>query len=157
MQGKMRLKEKAMNLEEAHSFLAAAPVGRLATISENGYPYVVPVHFVYLDNKIYFHCAKEGHKLENIKKTPFVCFEADEMTGIIDADEPCDTSTGFKSVIAFGKAQIVEDESIKIRALKEIIRKYIPESANSPLVQESVAATAVVEIEIEQISGKASR
>ncbi|HHY91000.1 MAG TPA: pyridoxamine 5'-phosphate oxidase family protein [Clostridiales bacterium] len=157
MQGKMRRKDRAMNVEEAYSFLAAAPVGRLATISENGYPYVVPVHFVCLDNKIYFHCAQEGHKLDNIKKTPFVCFEADEMIGIINADHPCDTSTRYKSVVIFGKARVVEDESIKIHALKEIIRKYVPESANAPLVPEILDASAVVEIEIEQMTGKASR
>ena len=148
-------KSRGMNLDAITVVLGQAAVGRVATISPDGYPYVVPVFFVFDGDKIYFHCALEGKKLDNLKAQPSVCFEIDDLI-IVDVSptNPCNGTVYYRSVIATGKASLVGGEE-KARALWLLADKYAGGKATGRMTQESIDGTCVVRIDVEEISGKA--
>lgn len=154
-----RMKEFTMAKEAIDAFLSKAQVGRISTINADGYPYTVAVHFVYRDGKIYFHGLPKGQKLNNISRCPKVCFEADEMTGLLldKLDTPCKADTEYESVVIMGTAGIVADLHNKHRILKDIIRKYAPRLLDEEIPENMVKGTTVVEIIIENITGKYHR
>jgi len=109
-----------MTTKEIDQFLTCARVGRIGMILENGQPYVVPVGYAYADDKIFFHTCNKGLKTTALKRRANVCFEVDEA--LSDASM-------FKSVIAFGTAQIINDKAKMIPYLQKLIDKYrVPES-----------------------------
>jgi uncharacterized protein len=149
-------KGRGMDLDAITGLLNKAQVGRVATVSPDGTPYVVPVNFAFEGDRIYFHCALEGMKLDNIRADPKVCFETDEMTKLyVSQDRPCACGCLYQSVIARGKAGIVGDESRKLHALRLLVKKYAPGKENQAMGDDIVKRTAVVEIAIDEISGKA--
>ncbi|KPU43605.1 pyridoxamine 5'-phosphate oxidase [Oxobacter pfennigii] len=157
MKGMMRRKDREMQRDEALEFLRECHVGRLGTASPEGVPYVTPVNYVFFDEDIYFHCALSGHKLENIKENENVCFEVDELISIVEDENPCEISTKYKSVVAFGKASIVEDDEVRLEALKKLVDKYVSENnVSSKLTIDKMTKTRVVKIKPEIITGKAS-
>src|SRR3989304_6219987 len=108
-----------MTPAEIDQFLTCARVGRPGVSLKDG-PYIVPVGYVYSNGKIFFHTCKEGLKMDTIKRNPNVCFEVDEA--LSDASM-------FKSVIAFGAAEIIDDEEEMIPCLQKLIDKYrVPEN-----------------------------
>lgn len=151
MQGKM--KQHQISFPEIEEILKEQKVGRIATLNQSGYPYVTPIHFVYDNNHIYIHGLRKGEKIDNIKNNPNVCFETEEMTGLILDEQPCDVSTAYKSVIVLGKASLVEGDR-KMDALKAIVRKYTPHLENIPFAENMLKATGVIEIEIKEATGK---
>ena len=105
--------------------LNKAPVGRVATISPDGMPYIVPVNFAFEGDRIYFHCALEGMKLDYIKANPNVGFEADELLELYTTPgKPCGCTSYYRSVIARGRAAIVTDREKKLHALWLLVYKY---------------------------------
>ena len=149
-------KGRGLDLDAITELLNQAPVGRFATVSPDGTPYVVPVNFAFEGDRIYFHCATEGMKLDNLTANPKVCFEADEMTELyVSQDRPCACGCFYKSVIARGKAGIVGDESSRLHALRLLVKKYAPGKENRPMGEDVLKQTIVVEIVVEEISGKA--
>ena len=96
-------------------------MGTLALAENGDYPYAVPLNYVYYNGKIYFHCAITGHKIDIIKKQNKASF------CVIDKDTvvPRKYTTFYRSVIVFGKAEIVEDDVEKMVALKELSYKYV--------------------------------
>jgi len=151
MQG--RMKKYQINKSEIEEVLQKQQVGRLATLNANGFPYVTPVHFIYENSNIYIHGLLKGQKIDNIKNNPNVCFETEEMSGLILDEKPCDVNTAYKSIIALGKAKLVEGER-KIQALRCIVNKYTPHLSNIPFPENMLKATAVIEIEVIEITGK---
>ena len=128
--------------------------GILSTISENGYPYGVPVDFVYINDSIYFHCATEGHKLNNILNNNKVSFCLVGQTQVL----PDKFSTNYESVIIFGKAvEVFNDE--KNMALSEILNKYSPEyiEKGKKYIKNTITNVKVIKIKIEHLTGKARR
>lgn len=115
----MRRKEKMLPNEEMLDIMDTAEYGILSTMGEDGWPYGVPVNFVYNDGKIYFHAALTGHKLDNILHNNKVSFCVVKDVELI----PDDFSTKFKSVIAFGEATEVP-ESGKNDIYRLIIEKF---------------------------------
>jgi len=108
-----------MTPKEIEQFLTCARVGRLGISLESG-PYIVPVGYAYADGKIFFHTCNKGLKMKAIRKNPNVCFEVDES--LSDASM-------YKSVIAFGTAEIIDDREKMIPYLQRLINKYrVPES-----------------------------
>lgn len=103
-----------MSTNEIEQFLSCAPVGSLGVI-HNGNPYVVPLGFGYSNGEIFFHTCYSGLKMDCIKKNPNVCFEVNESL--------TDCSM-FKSVIIFGKAEIIKEEDEMIPYLQKLIDKY---------------------------------
>ncbi|MBS4025785.1 MAG: pyridoxamine 5'-phosphate oxidase family protein, partial [Clostridia bacterium] len=101
----MRRKKQLMSLEDTLAVMDRCTNGVLACLGDDDYPYAVPVSYVYHKNKIYFHSAKAGHKVEAILKNPKVSFAVIDEDTIVGSEY----TTYFRSVIAFGKARIVED------------------------------------------------
>lgn len=150
----MRRKDRQINDNEVIEILVNSDYGILSTVSQNGYPYGVPVSFVFINNSIYFHCATEGHKLDNILNNSQVSFCVVGQNCII----PDKFSTKYQSVILFGIAnEVFEDE--KNIALLEILKKYSPGyiEKGKEHIKNGNKATRVIKISIEHCTGKARR
>jgi len=150
-----RIKNKTDNAE-ALKFLEIANECTMSTISvDNGYPYTVAVNHVLLDGFIYIHCAKVGHKIDNINANNKI-----SLFAIADSyiDEKAYT-TKFKSVHVFGRAYIVEDKDEYKKALYEIARRYTGKffAKAGAEIASAVNKTLVIRIEIDHISGKQSK
>jgi len=144
-----------MTEERAWEFLARQPEGRLATCSAVGFPYITAVNHLVHEGKIYFHCKLTGQKLDNIRTNPRVCFETSCADKIAVAPaRACGCSTRYTSVLAFGVARIVSDNQRKAALLNLLVRKFAAEKPFAPVLEDHVAGCAVVEIAIEEITGK---
>ena len=154
-----RMKEFSMTQEQMEALLERAMVGRVSTNGRDGYPYTVAVHFVYLDGRIYFHGLLKGQKLENLVKDSRICFEVDEMAGILrdKLDTACKADTAYESVVAAGEAFLVEEIPKKGRVLRALTRKYIPDSDDLPMPETRIRNTAVVELIPARMTGKYHR
>ena len=156
MTGLRRADKEIRDRAEVEAFLLEAEVGRLGT-SVGGVPYVVPVNFAYRDGRIFFHGAGEGKKLRDIAANPVVCFEVDEAE-VMPAEGPCDYSYRYRSVIATGRARMLTDVDERADALRAIVEKYA-EGKGAEITRERMerfASLAVVEIEVEEMTGKQS-
>lgn len=148
----MRRKNQALTLEECKEILFKGKTGILSVLGDDDYPYCVPLNFIYLNSKIYFHCAKEGHKIDAIKKHNKVSF------CVIDKDEvvPEMFATDFRSIIAFGKARIMETDEM-MPAILSFTKKYCQKASNDSIEKEinkDFGRLCMVEIEIEHLTGK---
>lgn len=154
MYKEMKRKERSMSLNDAKEFLTRAPVGRLG-LSLNDHPYVVPLHYVYLNEKIYFHCSIEGQKLDYLMKNHRICFEVDEFHGVKKGDRPCLYGAKYRSVIVNGNAKLVLEIGAKMDALKKLMEKYTGNVFTS-FDDKQFIRTQIVEITIDRITGKQS-
>ena len=153
MQG--RMKQHQLLKEEINEVLSCAQVGRIATQNENGYPYIVPVHFVHKDDKLYVHGLIKGQKISNLIQNNKVGFEVDEMGAIIpDFENACDTNTAYKSVIILGSAQMVDDPALKITIQNSIVAKYTPQPSHLSFPEKMMRSTGIIEIQIIECTGK---
>jgi len=148
----LRRKDRAMSYNEAETFLEEQKVGRLA-LTHNDHPYVVPLNYLYLDGKIYFHSAKEGQKNVFLSDNPKVCFEVDELLGFTEGKDECSYAPLYKSVIAYGKASIVKEKTEKINVLSSLVQKYYGLKPD-PFANTMLENTLVVVIEISRLTGK---
>ncbi len=137
---------------EIDAILDEAQIGSLATVNPDGSPYVIPVNYVYHNGKIYFHCALKGKKLDNIKHDPKVCFSVYILDRFVLTKRADNTSVRYRSVVVNGKAKLVNDPIAKMEALVALTDKYNRNS--DPPSFECVSRTGIVEIEIEQVTGK---
>lgn len=128
-------------------FLNSQPAGRIASIDKNGFPQVIPMNFVYAFDAIYMHSHPFGEKLDNIRRNSNVGFEVDRHVCFLPSYyfHPRDASqadTLYISVIIKGKAEIVQDNEQKARALNALMEKYQKEGryealdADTPTVHE---------------------
>jgi len=137
------------------SILETCHVGRLGTITKEGYPMVKPLNFDYHDGKIYFHSAREGEKIDDIKRDGRVCFEVDLPIALVKSKgSPCRAEYLYRSVIVKGKARIVEDASERMFALTRLMKKYQPEGGYGDFLKEKLDLTLVVRVDIEEMTGK---
>ena len=146
----MRRKRQQLPNEECIEILMKNTSGVLAVSGDEGYPYAVPLSYVYHDGKIYFHCAKTGHKLDAIRNNPKASF------CIIDADNviPEKFTTFFKSVIAFGTARIMEGDEMR-GAIEMLAEKYSPNiEGRDKEIDGAYPALAMIEFTIEHMAGK---
>lgn len=148
----MKRKERQLSAELTEKILNKCTSGVLSVIGDDGYPYGVPVSYAYSDGKIFFHCAKEGHKVDAIKNNPKVSFTVIAQDDVI----PEKYGTDFASVIAFGKASFVEDPEEMLRSHIPIIEKYSNEYYDGGIeyFNKAKAAMRMVKIDIEHITGK---
>jgi nitroimidazol reductase NimA-like FMN-containing flavoprotein (pyridoxamine 5'-phosphate oxidase superfamily) len=148
----MRRKERQMSDESAIELLMRGEYGVLSSVDEEGQPYGVPVNHVFDGlETIYFHCAKEGHKLDNLKTNPKVSFTVVGNTQIMDWK----FSTAFESVIVFGIAQEVEGDE-KYLGLRMLALKYSPdfEEEFNKYIDKAIIQTKVMKIQVKQLTGK---
>lgn len=151
-----RMKKYQLSEEEINNLFERAEIGRLATINEDGFPYVISMHFVYYNDKIYLHGLPKGQKIDNINRNSKVCFEIDEFLGNMtdNIKIPCDTEAKYNSIVAFGLAKIVNDINYKREVFNKIVDKYTPQFSGFSLPENMVKGTAVIEIEITSCTGK---
>ena len=152
---KMRRFKQQLTDEEALVVLERGKTGIMSVIGDDGYPYTVPMNYVYADGKIYMHSALTGHKIDAISACDKVSF------CVIDADDvvPQDYSTNFRSVIVFGRARILDDEEKKLASLRLLGDKYNP-GQDEALEREIAGAFTrlhMIEIEPEHMTGKQSK
>ena len=147
----MRRKMQALTAEETAEILKRNTSGVLSLNGDDGYPYGVPLSYVYLDSKLYFHCAGAGHKLDSILKDEKVSF------CVIDQDQVVgeEYTTYFRSVIAFGRARVLEGAE-KLRPLVELCEKYYPGHLEQTRqkAEHALKNVSIVEVTIEHMTGK---
>lgn len=148
----MRRKDKAMPDDKLIGLLQQGEYGVLSTADGRGQPYGVPLNYVLINNRIYFHCALEGHKLDNLAANPDVSFCVVGRTNVL----PAEFSTEFESVIIFGRASVIDGEE-RYQALNGLIEKYSPDfiSEGAAYIEKFDRQTCVVRVTIEKMSGKA--
>ena len=149
----MRRKNQILSQEESIAILQNGTTGTLAVLGDDDYPYAVPINYFYEDNKIYFHGAKAGHKIDAIKKHNKVSFCVVAQDDIITEK----FTTYFKSVIAFGTARIIEDDAEKRNAIEKLTVKFTPdqtEQKRSEALEKEFPALGMVEMTIEHMTGK---
>lgn len=152
MNREMYKKERQMSSEATAAIFSKGNHGTLAVNGDDGYPYAVPVNYVYDGGKIYTHSAKYGYKIDAVKRDDKVCFSA-----ILNSKVQQDKFTAaFQSVIAFGKISFVEDEAEKKRILEQFIYKMSPEFVEGGMkfVNAAIGKTALLCIDVEEIKGK---
>ncbi|MCR4851959.1 MAG: pyridoxamine 5'-phosphate oxidase family protein [Prevotella sp.] len=145
----MRKASREMGVDFALEVLDKAPYVTVSLTRPDGRPYGVPLSLARTDEKtFYFHCALEGEKLDCIKANPTVCLSA--VTRCTPTIGPKDGSftLQFRSAIAVGRAEMVEDEEEKITALRAICERFLPHhmDAFDDAIRRSIARTAVVRI-----------
>lgn len=148
--------------DEIKQILQRCTIGRFATIGEDGFPYVVPVNYVYWRGAIYFHCARKGMKTDNIVANNRVCFEVDIPLAYLASDfynddkPPCMVHQFYHSVIIKGHAEFVEESSEKVGALNALVASHEPGVEFTLITPETPAVDicAVVAIRIEEMTGK---
>ena len=148
----MRRKKQMLSLEECVAVLDNGTSGVLAVDGDNDYPYAVPLSYVYCDSKIFFHCARRGHKLDAIarnEKVSFCVIEADQVM-------PQEYTTYFRSVIVFGKARVLEDDMEKRMALEILAAKYTPDDERGRMqeIDKLFGQVSMIELTIEHMTGK---
>ncbi|WP_077609571.1 pyridoxamine 5'-phosphate oxidase family protein [Clostridium sp. Marseille-P2415] len=148
----MRRKKQLLSKELSEDILNQGITGVLGVIGDEGYPYTVPLNYVYEDGVIYFHCAKSGHKLDAIRKNNKVSFCVIEKEQIV----PEKFTTYFRSVIAFGKAGEVEEDNEKWRVMRLLNDKYAPgrDEAGDEEIQREWNILCVIKIQVEHLTGK---
>jgi len=154
MHHELRRKERGLDEPETRELLERGEYGILSTCAPDGQPYGIPLNYCLIDDVIYFHCALEGHKLENIAADCRVSFCVVGMTEVL----PDKFSTRFESVIASGRAAEVFDGE-KQQALEGLIAKYSAEFLSEGLryIEASGEKTRVFRIGIDAICGKARK
>lgn len=145
----VRRKDREMSHSEALSLLSEADFGFLASVDAEGQPYCVPLNHVFEDGYIIFHCALEGLKLDNIKANPKVCYSACTEHEV----QPALKTTNYKSVVAFGTAEIIDDPVLKKRLLVSMLERLAPGSDFS-CDSARVENTGVVRIKVDMLTGK---
>ena len=162
----MRRKEFSIEEEqEIITFLNQSSFGFLGTVGPDGEPRVTPLNFLYMDGCFYFHGSLAGEKMKQIKQYSSVSFTVAEKFSLIpsffsDPELACPATSFFKSVMASGQAEPVEDLDLKSKVLQRFMEKlqpqggYIPIDAADNRYRGRLKAVAVVRIVPERISAK---
>ena len=146
-----------MSDERALETLAHGYSGRLATVSEDGFPYCIPLLYLWMDGELYVHTASvRGHLRANVEKEPRVCFEIDEQEGVFDYGRfECDSGLAYRSVCLFGRIRIVEDRDIKQRFCEALMAKYgKPDTRRPKGFFPRIDIITVYAVAVERITGK---
>ncbi len=150
----MRRHKQELSKEECMEILTNEPRGVLALLGDDDYPYALPMSHVYVDGKIYFHGAMEGHKNDAVKRCDKVSYCVMDKGFRKDGD----WWYTFKSVIIFGKIRILTDKDEKIDKLTYLGDKFFPTHEETVSeINRMLDRTEVFEITIEHMSGKLVR
>ena len=152
----LRRKDREISPEECMAILQQGNFCVLASLDAEHCPYATPLSYIYLNSKIYFHSAKEGHKINNFRANSRC------SVAVVGRTQPVylkDFTTYYESVIIFGAIAEVSDSREKAAALTELARKYLPEHMDkvSQSIEKSLFRTAVYAVTIEKMTGKAKK
>lgn len=147
----MRRIRQQLPEEETVRILKEGKTGVLGVLGDDGYPYTVPVNYVYAGGRIYLHGAGSGHKADAIRRCGKVSFCVVEEDRVVKEE----LTTYFRSVILFGRARILEEEKEIRLAAKRLGLKYNddPELVEREITREWKALTCM-EIVVEHMTGK---
>ena len=150
----MRRKKQQLSEAECAQILERGKTGVLAVVGDGGYPYTVPVNYVYTGGKIYFHGAKTGRKIDAIRadgKVSFCVIDRDD----VDAEK---MTTLYSSVVLFGRARVLEYEGEIYRAAEALGLKYNSDrAAVEAEIRREWSGLNCFEITIEHMTGKEGR
>ena len=152
----MRRKRQQLTETECIEILKRNTSGVLAVSGDSGYPYAVPLSYVYDGRTLYFHCAKSGHKLDAIKG----CDKASFCVVDQDLVVPQKYTTYFRSVIVFGRASIVDQEDEIRSAIEKLAIKYYPDDSKDnrdSFIEKEYKVLCMVKIQIEHMTGKEAK
>ena len=146
-------KQKELTPEECLELLRREKRGVLSVLGDGGYPYGTPMNHYYNDEdgRIYFHCGRVGHRLDALRSNDKACFTC------IDGGEPIPGSWAlqFRSVIVFGRVEIVDDPERVVAISTALSHKFTDdESFISEEIQRSGKATQLLALTPEHICGK---
>ena len=150
----MRRKRQQLSDEDSYAILQNATSGTLALLGDGDYPYAVPISYVFSEGKLYFHSALSGHKVDAIRS----CDRASFCVVAQDYVKPELYTTFFRSVIAFGRIHIVDDEAEKLAAARLLGNRYNPhqDEALQKELENGLARMLVIRLDIEHLTGKES-
>jgi nitroimidazol reductase NimA-like FMN-containing flavoprotein (pyridoxamine 5'-phosphate oxidase superfamily) len=148
----MRRKRQQLTADESIGILEKATSGTLALLGDGGYPYAVPISYVYDDGKLYFHSALSGHKVDAIR----ACDKASFCVIDQDSVKPAEYTTYFRSVIAFGRVHIVENETERLKIARILGNRYNPnqEEALQKELEHGLSRMLAIRFDIEHLTGK---
>jgi nitroimidazol reductase NimA-like FMN-containing flavoprotein (pyridoxamine 5'-phosphate oxidase superfamily) len=155
--GKLEIKSKEKIIE----FLSSQQTGRIASIDDNGFPQIIPMNFVFINDAVYMHSHIRGEKLDNIRRNQKVGFEVDKSLEFLPSyfSDPTDASladTLYISVVIKGNASIISDKEEKTNALNGLMEKYQPEGGYEPISPDMdvLKEVEVIKIVPESLKGK---
>ena len=147
----MRRFKQQLSRDECERILERCPRGVLSVLGDGGYPYGVPLDYLYEDGKFYFHCATTGHKLDAIA----ACDKANFCVIDEGRKEEGDWWWHFNSVIAFGRIRRVEDADEIVSLLRKIGDKYFPADYDIEAdIERNLRRVAILELSVEHLTGK---
>ena len=151
----MRRKRQTLSERECAEILERGSSGVLAVLGDGGYPYAVPLSYVYHGGSLYIHCAQSGHKLDAVRECDKVSF------CVVDQDRvvPEQYTTWFRSVIVFGRASVMADGEAIRDAIERLAVKYAPDDSaenRDAAIRRELDALCMVKIEVEHMTGKAA-
>ena len=151
----MRRKRQQLPEAESIAILQKATSGTLALLGDNGYPYALPISYVYAEGCLYFHSALSGHKVDAIRscdKASFCVIEQDNV-------QPEEYTTYYRSVIAFGRIHIIEDEDEKLKTARLLGDRYNPnhEESLQKELENGLRRMLMIRLDIEHLTGKAAK
>lgn len=149
----MRRKRQMLSETDSAAILDRGSSGVLAVSGDDGYPYAVPLSYVRHGSRLFFHCARAGHKLDALQRSDKASF------CVIDQDQVVAEAytTYFRSVIVFGRLRILEDEGEQREAIALLAEKYAPEASEAGLereIEKSAGRLCMLELSIEHMTGK---
>ena len=152
----MRRSAQALGVDACREVLSRGTSGVLAVLGDGGWPYAVPLSYAFDGEKLYFHCAREGHKLDAIRR------EARASFCVVDRDEvvPEEYTTYFRSVIVFGRVRVLENEAQMRAAIELLARRYFPQDSaenRRRAIEREWAGLCMLEMDIEHMSGKEAK
>ncbi len=140
---------------ELESIIAKCEICNLAMVDADGSPYVLPMNFGYKDGYVYFHCSRTGKKIDILMNNPKVCisFSADHDLKWVNEEVACSWSMRYRSVLAYGNVEFVDDFDQKEEALRIFMKNYsdIDFSFNDPAVKDIL----IFRVKIEKLHGRA--
>ena len=155
--GRLEIKSKEKIIE----FLNQEHTGRICSIDKDGYPQIIPMNFVFVNDAIYMHSHTKGEKLDNIKRNQKVGFEVDRSLEFLPSyfTDPKDASqadTLYISVVIKGKGSLVSDREEKTIALNGLMKKYQPEGGYEPILAEMevLDEVAIIKVVPDSMRGK---
>jgi uncharacterized protein len=152
-----RRADRLMTDERTLQTLARGYSGRLATVSEDGFPYCIPILYLWMDGEAYLHTTStRGHLRANVEREERVCFQVDEQDGVFDYGRfECDSGLAYRSVCLFGRIRTVEDKHIKQRFCEALMAKYgKPDTQRPKGFFPRIDIITVYAIAVERMTGK---
>lgn len=152
----MRRKRQQMPESEAIAILERGSHGVLAVLGDGGYPYAVPISYVYEDGKIYMHCAKSGHKLDAVRACEKASFCVVDQDEVVQAE----FTSHYRSAIAFGRIREITDDAEMRRMVSLLARKYcpdLPQAEHDKAMERDWAPLNMLELTIEHLTAKQAK